>query len=363
MTTYATSFVWVALLVLGAWACGGDESSPGDVPISAACLGATVCASQVDCAGGERCNTTLVPPKCQKLYCSDVGESCDPTAGDTLCKTGMFCLDTNPPKCASCKPDCEGKVCGDDGCRGSCGACPGSGDVCWGGACCTPVCDGKECGTDGCGGNCGACEEGWKCSSSWVCEVDHSTDLTGMGWRFDMLVETSPITGLIGDQLNKYFVDNIATDVFNVLLLATADDRDAGTLTFTVGAGTEGEDSYKLNAGAGNLVCTLSGARFTTATPVALSLPNDMFTPPVLPLQHVKLSGLFAADVTSIAEGLLTGALTEADAGTIKVEGAALPWMLNALNVDKDLDLDGDGTNDAWSFEFAYTAEAADVTE
>lgn len=88
-----------------------------------------------------------------------------------------------------------------------------------------------------------------------------------------------------------------------------------------------------------------------------------MFTPPVLPLQHVKLSGLFAADATSITEGLLTGVLSEADAGTIKMGGGALSLLLNTLKVEMNRDLDGDGTNDAWNVEFTYTAEEAHVTE
>ena len=53
---------------------------------------------------------------------------------------------------------CEGLICGDDGCLGSCGDCPGLQDVCEAGACvCQPTCDGKECGDDGCGGDCGGC--------------------------------------------------------------------------------------------------------------------------------------------------------------------------------------------------------------
>jgi hypothetical protein len=198
-------------------------------------------------------------------------------------------------------------------------------------------------------------------------EVDNGTldvaDLTGFGWRFDSLVETAPITGLIGDQLNKYFVDNIASDAFNVLMLATADDRDAGTLTFHMGAGAKGDDGYGLNAGAGTLACTLDGARFATATPMALSFPNSMLAPPELPLNDVRVSGLFSADGTSITEGQLTGALTEADATATKIAGAQLAATLKGLKLDKNLDLDGDGTNDAWRFVFTFTAARANVSE
>ncbi len=60
-------------------------------------------------------------------------------------------------KCA-CVSDCAGKVCGDDGCGGSCGECEGFAE-CAAGQClgCTPDCEGKECGDDGCGDSCGSC--------------------------------------------------------------------------------------------------------------------------------------------------------------------------------------------------------------
>jgi heme-degrading monooxygenase HmoA len=63
----------------------------------------------------------------------------------------------------SCDADCTGKVCGDDGCGGSCGTCA-DGEACGGGQCvfllCTPDCTGKVCGDDGCGGSCGTCLDG-----------------------------------------------------------------------------------------------------------------------------------------------------------------------------------------------------------
>ena len=68
----------------------------------------------------------------------------------------------------ACEPQCGDRVCGDDGCGGSCGEC-GNAEVCSEliGECfpatCTPICDGRECGTDHCGGSCGECQEGSFC--------------------------------------------------------------------------------------------------------------------------------------------------------------------------------------------------------
>ena len=70
-----------------------------------------------------------------------------------------------------CSPDCEGKVCGDNGCGGSCGTCQ-EGSVCSVGGCveCTPECSGRMCGPDGCGGSCGACTDSQVCDpDSYLC--------------------------------------------------------------------------------------------------------------------------------------------------------------------------------------------------
>lgn len=69
-----------------------------------------------------------------------------------------------------CVPECEGKVCGDDGCEGECGTCE-EGETCTeaeegGTVCeanCVPDCEGKTCGDDGCGSECGTCEDGEEC--------------------------------------------------------------------------------------------------------------------------------------------------------------------------------------------------------
>jgi len=72
-------------------------------------------------------------------------------------------------KCKSCVPFCTGKECGDDGCGGLCGWCPGGYD-CDGGKCvCIPDCANKECGSDGCGNLCGACPPGFQCTDYGKC--------------------------------------------------------------------------------------------------------------------------------------------------------------------------------------------------
>ncbi len=58
----------------------------------------------------------------------------------------------------ACTAYCLGKVCGDDGCGGSCGECD-EGAACtdYGQCACIPNCEEKVCGNDGCGNTCGDC--------------------------------------------------------------------------------------------------------------------------------------------------------------------------------------------------------------
>jgi hypothetical protein len=96
-------------------------------------------------------------PACTGKLCGDDG--CGGSCGS--CKTGTSC---SAGKC-SCSPACAGKLCGDDGCGGSCGSCK-TGTTCSAGKCsCSPVCAGKSCGDDGCGGSCGSCKTGSWCSA------------------------------------------------------------------------------------------------------------------------------------------------------------------------------------------------------
>ena len=200
-------------------------------------------------------------------------------------------------------------------------------------------------------------------------EVDDGTldvdDLTGLGWRFDAMVVTSPDLASFDGLLNGFFADSIANESLNVLLLALADDRDAGSLQLRVGAGTKDDDGYGMSSGAGTLDCALSGGRFATTEPIAFDFPNDVLTPPVLPLQQVTVTGLLDPDAASITEGELVGALSEADAEATKIANTMVmaDLLKDQVKAPMDVDLDGDGAPDAWRFVFTFTAAAATVSE
>ena len=94
-----------------------------------------------------------------------------------------------PPDLAdeTCVPDCTGRVCGNDGCGGSCGTCHQANQVCQSGQCvCIPNCSGRECGPDGCGGACAPgcaagvpCLETGTCAKSGPCSKHATLECTG----------------------------------------------------------------------------------------------------------------------------------------------------------------------------------------
>jgi cysteine-rich repeat protein len=95
-------------------------------------------------------------------------------------------------QCTSqCFPDCTGRICGGDGCGGSCGTCTVSGDVCQEstGTCvpqasCTDNCSslGFECGLQlVCGGAVDCNQEVGGCSVGFVCDSGHCVSACGDG--------------------------------------------------------------------------------------------------------------------------------------------------------------------------------------
>jgi hypothetical protein len=116
-------------------------------------------------------------PSCEGKVCGEDG--CGGSCGDCLnwcdpqCDLPevpyadpLLCAEDGTSCYQACCPSCCDKQCGEDGCGGICGECQGMQDACVLGACvCQPACDGKECGDDGCGGVCGVCAEHSVCDS------------------------------------------------------------------------------------------------------------------------------------------------------------------------------------------------------
>jgi hypothetical protein len=82
---------------------------------------------------------------------------------------------TPPPPSATCTPRCRRKVCGDDGCGGSCGSCA-AGQVCASGTCCTP-----EPVAVTCSGRCGTVTNAKTCHQPVACSCPAGQQCLGNG--------------------------------------------------------------------------------------------------------------------------------------------------------------------------------------
>ncbi len=110
---------------------------------------------------------------CEGRVCGDDG--CGGSCGE--CSPGHVCTDEGA--CEACEADCTSRECGDDGCGGSCGECSPGLACTDAGACeaCEPDCTSRECGDDGCGGSCGTCASDETCREG-QCEPG-TDDCTG----------------------------------------------------------------------------------------------------------------------------------------------------------------------------------------
>lgn len=98
-------------------------------------------------------------------------------------------------KTPSCKPDCAGKACGDDGCGGKCGSCTPPyhciDDTCV--SDCTPaagcpasgvaLCQTNQCGDDGCCGSCGSCTLPQVCMNGQCVDAIDTYTANGITWN------------------------------------------------------------------------------------------------------------------------------------------------------------------------------------
>ena len=115
--------------------------------------------------GVDTAPVDVCQPDCGARVCGDDG--CGGTCG--ACGDGEAC--SADGACEPCTPSCTLRFCGGDGCGGSCGECADN-ERCTGlGFCdCIRQCEGRVCGDDGCGGSCGRCDFGWTCSEAGACE-------------------------------------------------------------------------------------------------------------------------------------------------------------------------------------------------
>ena len=186
--------------------CDGKECGPdGCGDVCGICKGLKVC-EDGKCVYDYGCKPHPLKMGCPNCACEKC--VCDQFPQCCTVQWSAVCADVCKYRCGGChpcKPDCDGKECGDDGCHGKCGYCPKgmycsnyhckpcscdgrecgknqcgedcgkcpAGQECTkDGKCCTPQCDGKECGSDGCGGSCGTCQVGFRCNHGKCVKCD-----------------------------------------------------------------------------------------------------------------------------------------------------------------------------------------------
>ena len=149
--------------VCGNACCDGDDQVCVNSSSSTCCSNAHACGS-VCCAKTASCADPSVGTCTACANCAG-GECC---FGQCCTGPQMYC-DATTRSCR-CKPSCDGKCAGPDGCGGTCPNNCGEFSVCYQNACCQPNCVGK-CGgaSDGCGGTCTACGPSQVCRGQSCC--------------------------------------------------------------------------------------------------------------------------------------------------------------------------------------------------
>lgn len=183
--------------------------------------------------------------------------------------------------------------------------------------------------------------------------------LVGQAFRFDSLALTKPLPDSLSAMVNPVIQDQMDTAIINVLLVVDRDDRNSQEMTFRLGAADPAGEAFRLTGTPASTDATMVDGRFDFTGRGEVVISVDLGTEKLLlPVKAVELSGLIAPDGSQIGPGILKGALTEADAETVEILGSSLKDFLTGTNppILPDLDLDEDGTNDAWLFEGCFTA-------
>jgi hypothetical protein len=184
------------------------------------------------------------------------------------------------------------------------------------------------------------------------------------GYRFDTLSLSEPLPPALVGLVNQVVEEQLAGDLINILLLVQEDDRNAQTLSLGVVAGEPVDDGYRPVGDADVTSGTFTNGLFVMTESASLSISVDLGTEQlVLPVRNLLLSGMVSADGSDVSPGLLTGALTVDDAEDIIIVGTSLKDFLETQDPPKkpNLDLDQDGTMDAWAFEGCFTAKLVTV--
>jgi hypothetical protein len=143
---------------------------------------------------------------------------------------------------------------------------------------CTPACAGKVCGDNGCGGSCGSCPSGQACNASGLCNVVSSPGTLPALWNASPPAGTSPApSGPVVGQAGQFDTGTLATnevwDNFNGAAGSDPDSRLWLEDTINQGGTQVYDPSHSFLDGSGNAVLeatqsggTITSGRFTSRT-------------------------------------------------------------------------------------------------
>ena len=259
-------------------------SSPGTGE-GAACDDWNRCSVAESCQGGTCLGGT--PVACTAMDPCHVAGVCDvstglctrPTKADgAACGTDLWCQAGN----CVCQPQCTGKVCGDDGCGGTCGTCTLD-KTCQSGRCIGPACDGSLCPeVPGFVATCNAtnhCEyanpdaTGWKKYDVWIRVPAGSFTMGSPGSEYERSSDEDPPHGVTfanGYLIRKYETSVLEYEACRAASSATctapstSDNNGGGWGTNSSGNGRSTHPQNGLNRYQAAAVCEWAGGRLPT---------------------------------------------------------------------------------------------------
>jgi len=175
------------------------------------------------------------------------------------------------------------------------------------------------------------------------------------------VVDTITITTFLPDPTYNEFLSQLLADALppdgdSVLIVFDPEQDPAGLTEFDAryGVGVVNQDLWDYDASGSpvnwDFVHQANGAFTTTDDGLTMSLSFGV----TVPLYEAAIDGAFSADYSEVTQAAVRGAIMEEDTVDIETSFGNLHDLMVARPLD--VDVSGDGTEDAWSFVMEWTA-------
>jgi len=190
-----------------------------------------------------------------------------------------------------------------------------------------------------------------------------SGDPTGNTYVVDIINIDTPDNAAVTGAINPLFENDMKAG--DLIILFHVKSYDAGTGEAVVEAGTGlGCGTYTFDGPPSELTININGCDFTTTTTAPLELAPATVNKPII-VSSLDVAGSFSSDQSRILTATLSGALEQANASGLLVDLGPLGEIdmsefLVSVGAQLDTDVDGDGTNDAWTLGGQLAAKKID---